>query len=132
MWRVIYVLWIPSISFRSKTKTTLDASPVNWSGIPLTDGSANASFKSLICSERHLSVFFAERVNSLVVNSYYRVVIFQSFVVLPTSVSSTPSPSGASVRSQSDLRPAVLLHGHHHRPQPHLWRHYRHLRGPEE
>lgn len=34
---------------------------------------------------------------------------------------------GATVCSQSDLWPALLLHGHHHRPQPHLWCHHRHL-----
>lgn len=39
---------------------------------------------------------------------------------------------GATVCSQSDIWLAVLLHGHHHCPQPHLWCYHWHLRWPEE
>lgn len=39
---------------------------------------------------------------------------------------------GATVCSQSDLRPAVLFHGHYHRPQPHFWCNHWHLCWPEK
>lgn len=35
--------------------------------------------------------------------------------------------AGASVCSQSCLRPSVLLRRHHHRSQPNLWCHHRHV-----
>ena len=35
------------------------------------------------------------------------------------------------VFSSRDLRHAVLLHRDHHRAQPHLRSHHRHLRGPQ-
>lgn len=40
--------------------------------------------------------------------------------------------TGAPFCCQSDLRPAFLLHGHHHCPQPHLWCHHWHFCWPEE
>lgn len=39
---------------------------------------------------------------------------------------------GAPVCCPSGLRPSLLLRGHHHRAQPHIWCHHRHLRWPEE
>lgn len=40
--------------------------------------------------------------------------------------------TGAPFCCQSDLRPAFLLHGHHHCSQPHLWGHHWYFCWPEE
>lgn len=40
--------------------------------------------------------------------------------------------TGAPFRSQGDLWPALLLHGHHYCPQPHLWCNHRYICWPEE
>ena len=40
--------------------------------------------------------------------------------------------TGAPFCSQSDLRSALLLHGHHYCPQPDLWCHHWYLCWPEE
>ena len=40
-------------------------------------------------------------------------------------------PGRTALLPQVRLRPALLLHPHHHRPQPDLWSDHRHLRRPQ-
>lgn len=49
-----------------------------------------------------------------------------------SQVFSCLASTGAPFCSQGDLRPALLLHGHHYRPQPHLWCHHWYICWPEE
>jgi len=66
----------------------------------------------------HDMVDTAATLNSNSCNSFNCYTVELLFVLL----------SGASVLCSCHLRPFVLLHRHHHRPQSHLRRHHRHVR----